>query len=866
MAEFDDGYASYYANRLWQLLPGVYRAQDSAGSSLTGPLQELVTRIGAQVAVVRRSIDRLWADQSIETCDDWVIPYIGGLLDTNLVNGLDPAAQRLDVAKTIHYRRRKGTVAILEELARDVTNPWDAHLVEGFRRLSRTRHNLDPPVGTARLSAALPVACPGSAAAANPPDPSGLLSHEGLIGALTGTLAGGFADLRSLHGAALADSPFDEFFHTADLRLGQGAVGRYGIPKLIVFLWRLRSFTVAGGTPVKINACANQYVFDPTGRNVQLFLPEPPPKTDDFADLWTSATEWQVSGPLTNSLQRALADPGASDLPPHAPYPDAPSLSSFFGASSGTPSEPAAIEVWPEAGQLELQSTLGEDFNVTYSYGFPAMIGAGPYDRTQLGDPPFTVGIEQNVKGGAGLDAALKASAGVGTVTIQDSLTYDAVWNVGSTAAPVGSQPVGSLLVRAGPGVRPVVRLPLPAAPSQTPVTWVFTGGSPDGQLILDGLFLSGGDIVLRGAFATVRVTGCTTDPGTLNETGAAYATSVDDRALAPVRIWIEADPDAPDDAPGAVSTLTIDNCVLGPIRTRSGGAVETVCITDSIVQGIAPAAGGTALTAADVYDAELLARALWSADPLSQLVLGRLPAAAQAAISAYKTAYETGTPGSSVLAPASLTAIVDGFNSIIAGSTSIYDAAAFTGVQLTPDASELLAQGSAVETAALNRALLESGFPVALSPAAIALAEGELWLAGVTTIGRCFVHRLQASDSLLSDFTVAQDTQDGCVRFSAVSVSSSVPRQYCSVTIETDAALFTTTAFGEPAFGQLLETADRAIVGGATNATITAGAETGSEMGAFSSQLAPIKQGGLLIKYAEYMPLGLTPVVVHVT
>jgi hypothetical protein len=36
--------------------------------------------------------------------------------------------------------------------------------------------------------------------------------------------------------------------------------------------------------------------------------------------------------------------------------------------------------------------------------------------------------------------------------------------------------------------------------------------------------------------------------------------------------------------------------------------------------------------------------------------------------------------------------------------------------------------------------------------------------------------------------------------------------------------------------------------------------------MGAFSAGLAPIKEQGLQFKYAEYMPLGLTPVMVHVT
>ena len=38
------------------------------------------------------------------------IPYIGDLLATRLVSCLDARAQRLDVAKTIYYRRRAGTL------------------------------------------------------------------------------------------------------------------------------------------------------------------------------------------------------------------------------------------------------------------------------------------------------------------------------------------------------------------------------------------------------------------------------------------------------------------------------------------------------------------------------------------------------------------------------------------------------------------------------------------------------------------------------------------------------------------------------------------------------------------------------------
>ena len=220
---------------------------------------------------MRRSIDRLWADQFIETSDDWVIPYIGDLLDTNLINGLDARGRRLDVAKTIHYRRRKGTVAVLEEIARDVTG-WETHIIEAFRRLSRTRHNLDPPVGPGPLAAALPTPCLRTPPPAGAPQPRDLLEHEGLIGPLTSTPAGGFADLRSLHGGDCTDGPFDEYFHTADLRRGSGAVGRYGIPKLLVFVWRLQSFAVVGGTPVPVSGCTDEYVFDPTGRFVPLFL------------------------------------------------------------------------------------------------------------------------------------------------------------------------------------------------------------------------------------------------------------------------------------------------------------------------------------------------------------------------------------------------------------------------------------------------------------------------------------------------------------------------------------------------------------------------------------------------------------------
>src|SRR5438093_12237270 len=89
MPDNHDKYDPYYAEKLWYLLPEVYRALDAPEFDRNGPLHEMVNRIGAQAALVRRSLDRQWEDQSIETCDDWVIPYIADLLATRLIASLD---------------------------------------------------------------------------------------------------------------------------------------------------------------------------------------------------------------------------------------------------------------------------------------------------------------------------------------------------------------------------------------------------------------------------------------------------------------------------------------------------------------------------------------------------------------------------------------------------------------------------------------------------------------------------------------------------------------------------------------------------------------------------------------------------------
>ena len=70
-------------DRLYELLPAVYREQDADER-----LRRCARCCGSspsQVDVVEQDVARLWNDLFIETCRRWVIPYIGDLVSNNLL-------------------------------------------------------------------------------------------------------------------------------------------------------------------------------------------------------------------------------------------------------------------------------------------------------------------------------------------------------------------------------------------------------------------------------------------------------------------------------------------------------------------------------------------------------------------------------------------------------------------------------------------------------------------------------------------------------------------------------------------------------------------------------------------------------------
>ena len=203
-----DHYEVYYADKLWSLLPAVYRALDTDQFGANGPLREMVNRIGAQAAILRRSIDRMWEDQSIETCDDWLIPYIGELLGDE--PGFWPRR-----ARPAARRRQDHLLPPPQGYARHPRGDRRQH-----HRMGREGSGILPP---ARPHASRPRSADRRWQAQGPMSPRCELA-EGLVGRLTATGIGGLADLRNVYGATKAHSAFDEFFHTADFRQGRRPV------------------------------------------------------------------------------------------------------------------------------------------------------------------------------------------------------------------------------------------------------------------------------------------------------------------------------------------------------------------------------------------------------------------------------------------------------------------------------------------------------------------------------------------------------------------------------------------------------------------------------------------------------------------
>lgn len=784
---------SYTADDLYALLPAVHRIRDAAHQQ---GLRDLLAVLAGQADVVDGDIARLLDNWFIETCDPWVVPYIGDLLRVRaparrpaLPAGDLPLlprtfSQRAYVANTLAYRRRKGTAAVLEQLALDVTG-WRARAVEFFRLLATTQH----------------------------------LNHLRAANVRT-------PDLRDTAHLELLGGPFETTPRTAELRALTPAArgprrppadqGRYNIPNVGLFLWRLQSYPVGlfgdsdqpGARPPTLGTArlvtspsTAGYTFSPLGLDVPLFTT---PRTEP--GITHLATEADVPGPLR---RRALRDElearrqALVDGAPHRPVfftgqrpalrvsvPRAddplrevpperiricdlsqwrrPAASLDYTPRGGGPPQSLPIEVAvdPELGRLALAEGVdpGGPVRVGYAYGLAGDLGGGPYGRrdgTALWHDPARVAWQLGVtRDQATHDAAadptrlvatleeavtawnahVEANPGTfGVIAVLDSATYREHLT-GSAAVQV---PAGARLaivaagwpgeVTAGPPLvversvgdldpdRPI----RPHLEGNLSIRGTAAAGSPDpGALVIQGLLVEGRLTVLAGNLGTLRLIDCTIVPGA---GGLAVNSSV-----TPTR-------------QNSRLQVDIDRSVCGAVALPR--TVPSLRVRDSLLDG--------------------------------------------------------------------------------AG-----------------DEPAMAAPGAATD---LDR---------------------------VTVLGSSRVRSIEASNILFTGPVAAERLQTGCVRFSHVpdDPATRVPRRYrCQPALAlADTApadrdrrraelvpAFTSTRFGDPGYGQLGRTCAEEL---------RAGAEDGSEMGVLSSLAQPQRETSLRTALEEYLPAGLEAGFITVT
>ncbi|MEA3207793.1 MAG: hypothetical protein QOE70_850 [Chthoniobacter sp.] len=501
---------SFDADTLYGLLPSVYRVRDAERGE---PQRALLAVIAEQVGVLEEDLDQLYDNQFIETCAPWVLPYIGDLIGYRSLHPIGPnqLTPRAEVANHIGYLRRKGTISVLEQLARDVTG-WNARAVEFFQLLATTQ-------------------CMNHVRPTNFAAP----------------------DLRQWEPLERLGSAFETTARTVDVRHIERGEGKYNIPNIGIFFWRLTAFRLRGSPAVGLDD--RRFLFHPLGANRPLFTR---PQTE--GSITHLAEPLNVPAPISRRvLDASLA----------AYY--GPDLSLFIG---GVPlaavrvcnlsdADPAG-SAWahtPPAGQVAIDPVLGrlsfgeppaEPPLVTFHYGFSAAMGGGEYERSETFDAALAP--IDSVPSPGPIQPALDAHAHGGVVELSDSGRFQ------ETPA-LALDPGVRLEVRAADEHRPTL---IAGGPIE------ITGGA-DAEVTLNGLLIAGGAIRVPGGSGNVlrklRLVHCTLVPGlTLGIDGAPGSPGEPSLLVEQTESPIE---------------IEIDHCIVGAIRAPSNA---TVLIRHSIV------------------------------------------------------------------------------------------------------------------------------------------------------------------------------------------------------------------------------------------------------------------------------------------
>ena len=528
-------------DHLYDLLPVVHRQRDIERGE---PLRALLQVIAEQVDVLESDIERQYANWFIETCDDWVVPYIGALIGYEAppqVAGVERSellssilTPRRAVANTIRDRRRKGTLPLLELIARD-TADWPARAVEFYRLLAW----MQP------------------------------LNHHRVMRGRTANLRDGLA-LASLGG------PFDPVPRTVDVRrIGSARTqGRHNIPQVGVFAWRLKPYAVTREPTCAREVEPGTYTFSVLGNDVPLFtLPVPEPGPEAIAE------PPNVPAPIMRRvLERRLETyygPGrsfaiwAEDWPKEGEGGLIPADKVVVADLSGWHYRPTPghVAVDPELGRIAFatREVPAGDVDARYHYGFSDDTGGGAYPRT-VGQPPgatvYSVGAGGDFADiGEALETWRKEDPDDAVIEIVDGGVY--------TERPNFELREGqSLQLRARDEARAVLRLlDYRAARGDA---WVVRGEAGS-RFTLDGIVVAGRGMTCRGPMAEFRLRHVTLVPG--------WSLGPDcepDRPAEPSLVFVD-----------FTGRAVIERSILGSIQVsldEVGADPVPIQVTDSIV------------------------------------------------------------------------------------------------------------------------------------------------------------------------------------------------------------------------------------------------------------------------------------------
>lgn len=153
---------SLHGMELYRLLPEVYRERDAdtpQSPSEEPHLKRWSDVHGALLDAIRGTLDQLYADHFPEGSDlrpsqDWIVPYLGALVGARPVSPFVDG-QREEVAKTVFWRKRKGTLAAIESIVEAVAQT-EGEVHEGFRRVISSARPDAPLLPAVSFGAATP--------------------------------------------------------------------------------------------------------------------------------------------------------------------------------------------------------------------------------------------------------------------------------------------------------------------------------------------------------------------------------------------------------------------------------------------------------------------------------------------------------------------------------------------------------------------------------------------------------------------------------------------------------------------------------------------------------------------------------------